>query len=455
MSEAAAGTRQSAGSFFLNVNLVFVSTVAAYVLSFVGFVFIARVLGPEGRGLTALFQSGVNLGYAFLSLGVPQAAIYFISRRDFTSRAVMEAGLTVTLLATAVTALFVLGAMLFFEDELSGDRLPLWLAVLAMPAILQLFVIEGVLRGQGRFGANNALDVFIPAITVAGLIAVELAAGLTVRLSIWTWTLTFLPAVVLGYWLIRPGAWPRRPRTDAVLQKTVRFGVQSQLSNLIQLLNYRLDAYLVLLFVDTSGVGLYAVGVSLSEGMWFIANSAAIVLLTNLTAGDADYAARMTPLVCRNTLLVTALASIPAAAVSPVVVPLVFGADFDDAVLPFVLLLPGAIALSGAKILSAYVFSRGRPMINAWIALATLVVTIAIDLALIPWFGVPGAAAGASIAYCLSLALTALAYRRLSGASIAQALIPRPGDVALYLDGLRPLLLRLGLVGPKAARNGP
>ena len=95
----------------------------------------------------------------------------------------------------------------------------------------------------------------------------------------------------------------------------MRFGVQSQLSNLIQLLNYRLDSYLVLFFVNTSGVGLYAVAVSLSEGMWFIANSVAIVLLTNLTAGDEDYAARMTPLVCRNTMLVTGLAALPAAAI--------------------------------------------------------------------------------------------------------------------------------------------
>ena len=66
-------------------------------LSFFGFVFIARVLGPEGRGITALFQSAVNLGFAFLSLGVPQAAIYFVSRKDFSQRSVsVEAGLTVT-----------------------------------------------------------------------------------------------------------------------------------------------------------------------------------------------------------------------------------------------------------------------------------------------------------------------------------------------------------------------
>ena len=56
-------------------------------------------------------------------------------------------------------------AFLFFGDRLAKDGLPYWLAILAMPAIVQLFLVEGVLRGEGRFGANNALDVFIPAIT--------------------------------------------------------------------------------------------------------------------------------------------------------------------------------------------------------------------------------------------------------------------------------------------------
>jgi len=424
----------------VNVNLVFVSTLAAYAISFVAFVFIARALGPEGRGVTALFQSGVNLGFALLSLGMPQAAIYFVSRRDFERREVMQAGLSVTLFATAVTAAVVLMLYVFFDDRLAKDDLPYWLAILAMPAIVQLFLIEGVLRGQGRFGANNALDVLIPAFTLAGLIAVQVSVGLTVGRSVYTWVLTFLPVVFLGYWLVGRDAWPRGLGSRGVLGRTVRFGVQSQLSNLIQLLNYRLDAYLVLFFVNTSGVGLYAVGVSLSEGMWFIANSVAVVLLTNLTAGDEAYASRMTPLVCRNTLLVTALASIPAAAVSPVVVPLIFGADFDKSVLPFILLLPGAVALSGSKILSAYVFSRGKPMINAWIALATLVVTVGADLILIPIFDVPGAAAGASIAYVVSLTLTAIAYRRLSGGPVSAALLPRLEDAALYVDGARSIL---------------
>jgi O-antigen/teichoic acid export membrane protein len=140
---------------------------------------------------------------------------------------------------------------------------------------------------------------------------------------------------------------------------------------------------------------------------------------------------------------VTARASAAAAAVAPVVLPAIFGADFDDAVVPFLWLLPGSVALSGTKILAAYVFSRGRPLLNAQIAAATLAIGLAADFLLIPLFSVPGAAAASSLAYGASLALSALAYRSLSGGSIAEALLPRPGDIGLYTAGLRSLAGRL------------
>ncbi len=431
------------GGFLLNVNLVFVATVAASGLGFVTAVLLARALGPEGRGVTALYQAAVSLGFAFLGLGISTAVFYYVGRRDISGRRAMEAGLSVTLIATALTAIGVATAALAFDSNLIDQDVPYWLAVVAIPALVQFRAAEAVLRAQGRFGAMNLLEVSLPLSILCFLGVVELVDGLTIYRAIVAWSFAFLPPVVIGYALLGPSEWPRGIAGRDLLWRAVRFGMQGQLGNLIQLLNYRLDSYLVLLLVNASGVGLYSVGVSLSEGMWLMANSVSVVLLTNLTAGDDENAARMTPIVCRNTLLVTAAAAIAAAAASPFVVPAIFGDAFDDAVLPFLWLLPGTVALAGTKILAAYVFSRGRPLINAQIAFVTLIVTIAADLLLIPPFEVAGAAAASSLAYCCSLALSTVAYRRLSGGSIADVLLPRPGDAAYYVDGLRSLLGRL------------
>jgi O-antigen/teichoic acid export membrane protein len=433
----------ASGGFLFNVNLVFIATVCSYGFGLATAILLARALGPEGRGVTALYQAAVSLGFAFLSLGIATAAVYYVGRRDISGRQAMEAGLSVTLMATALTAVGVAIAAVAFGEDLAGEDVPYWLMLVAIPALVQFRSAEAVLRAQGRFGAMNLLEVSLPLSILACLGAVELADGLTIYSAVVAWTLAFLPPVALAYVLLGPSQWPRGLAGRDLLWQATRFGMQGQLSNLIQLLNYRLDSYLVLLLVNTRGVGLYAVGVSLSEGMWFIANSVSVVLLTNLTAGDEENAARMTPIVCRNTLLVTAAASLAAAAVSPFAIPLIFRDEFADAVLPFLWLLPGTVALAGTKILAAFVFSRGRPLINAQIAFVTLVVTVVADLILIPPFEVAGAAAASSLAYGCSLALSAVAWRRISGGTITDVLLPRLSDAPYYVDGLHSLLGRL------------
>src|SRR4051812_10388473 len=380
-------------------------------VSFTIAVLLARALGPEGRGVTSLYQSAVNVGFMVLSLGLGAAAVYFVARRDLTPRQALEVGLTLTLVAGAVSALGVLVAYLLFDQKLTDADVPYWLAALAVPAAVQFRSVEAVLQAQGRFAAFNAMGLSLGLTALLALAAVELTSGLNVSRAVAVWSFAFVPPAVLGYVLVGRDAWPRRPAGPRLLRQVANFGMQGQVSNLVQLLNYRLDSYLVLLIVGASGVGLYSIGVQLSEGLWFIANSVSLVLLTNLTAGDEAYAARATPLVCRGTILISTLAALGAGAVSPFVIPTLLCQAFVGAVLPFVLLLPGAVALAGTKVLASYVFSRGRPLLNGMIAAAALAVAVATDLALIPVWEVEGAAVGATLGYVVSLALTAVAYR--------------------------------------------
>jgi O-antigen/teichoic acid export membrane protein len=274
------------------------------------------------------------------------------------------------------------------------------------------------------------------ALVVAGVALGDV--GTTEALLYWsaaTFAATLLALVLLGRPALRPAELLRVDPPS--LRSQVRFGLQGQLGNLVQLLNYRLDQFIVLIFVSTAGVGIYAVSVTVSQSVWFVANAVAAVLLPRLTAaGEAD-AARTTPIACRNTLLVSAVGATGLGAVSPWLVEGLFGNDFRASVVPLVWLLPGTVALAGSKILSSYIFSRGRPLINSGITVAALAVTLVADIALIPPFGVSGAAAASSIAYAAHFALSLAAYRRLSGGSVWEAVVVRGDDLRRYLAAAR------------------
>ena len=66
----------------------------------------------------------------------------------------------------------------------------------------------------------------------------------------------------------------------ATMRKLAGFGVQGEAGNILQLLNYRLDQYMVRGFVSLAGVGIYATAVSLTEGVFILANAVALVLIS-------------------------------------------------------------------------------------------------------------------------------------------------------------------------------
>jgi O-antigen/teichoic acid export membrane protein len=103
-----------------------------------------------------------------------------------------------------------------------------------------------------------------------------------------------------------------------------------------------------------------------------------------------------------------AAAIVPLWALAGWIIPALYGSQFDHAVLPARIILLG-LALEGvAGVLTAFLYGIGRPGLNSWAMGAGLVVTVILDLLLIPPFGSTGAAVASASAYLVSsLALIA------------------------------------------------
>ena len=138
--------------------------------------------------------------------------------------------------------------------------------------------------------------------------------------------------------------------------------------------------------------------------------------------------------------------------VSPLAITWLFGGQFEPAVTPLMLLMPGVVAVSAARVLGSYMFSQGKVIYNTYTTFIALGVTLVLDLALIPVLGINGAALASSIAYAVSLLATLWFYRRLTGARIGGALVPRLSDGRYYVDLWRRLTAQHSL-GKEATGN--
>ena len=86
-------------------------------------------------------------------------------------------------------------------------------------------------------------------------------------------------------------------------------------------------------------------------------------------------------------------------AAAPWVILLLFGEDFDPAAKPLALLLPGVVAYAPVTVLVVYLVRHSRPHLSLVVSIAAAVVTAALALALIPRYGVEGAAVASAVGY--------------------------------------------------------
>jgi stage V sporulation protein B len=445
----------SRGNFFLNVNLVFLSQIAIYGLAFGLRIVLARGLGDEGLGTYSLFFLVVIVVGGIVNLGVGLGNIFFLNKGTYSYGALLAGTLFVLAVTSALTWALVAALGLIAEPHLFVSGRAFWLYAAALPAVVAYVLLTSFLHGSSRFLALATVAV------CQGLSGLLMAGGLYAAdvldvfgaLAAWAGSFLLADLLALAFIGIRNVdlRGVLRPQWH-VLRDQIRYGAQGQIANLAQLFNYRLDQFLVAAFVSRAAVGHYTVAVGLGESVWWISSAVAMVLLPRLTQMDRERAREMTPLLTRNTLLVSIGAAAALMAVSSVLIRVLFGGDFTPATWPLIFLMPGIIAASATRVLGSYLFSQGRVIYNTYATFIALGVTLALDLVLIPTLEVPGAAIASSIAYVAALAATLYWYRQVSGGSVWQALIFRPSDRRFYGDLLQRLRARVFSSQSKAAQ---
>ncbi len=423
------------GGFLAHVNIVFLAQIALYGLAFLLRVMLARGLGDDDLGTYALFFNAVLITGGLASLGIGFGNVYYLNKGGYSYSTLLSGSLSVVMATTALGTLAVIAFSLVAGDGLFVHGWAYWLYAAAFPAVVAYLLLTSFLHGASRFLAMALVGIAQGGSALVIAATLELLGELHISTAAAAWTASFVLADVaalaaLNLREVNPG---RILNPDwRALGAQVRYGVPGQVANLAALFNYRLDQFLVAAFVTRAAVGQYTVAVGLAESVWWISTAVALVLMPRLSSMDSERASEVTPIICRNTLALSALAAIAIAVVSPAVIRVLFGAEYDPAVLPLILLMPGIVAGSATRVLGSYLFSQGKIRYNAFATLVALAATIVLDFALIPSLEVEGAAIASSIAYVFALIATLFWYRKVSGGGIALALIPQREDLDLY-----------------------
>jgi O-antigen/teichoic acid export membrane protein len=222
----------------------------------------------------------------------------------------------------------------------------------------------------------------------------------------------------------------------AIVRKALSLGLRGQMGNVATFLNYRLDVFVVNYYLTTNEVGLYSLGVLISEVIWQLPNAAAAATLSRTARTIEKGSPEFTCLVCRQVFFLSCLSGFLLGLLSTWLVPLVFGAKFRPSVSVIWWILPGTVAFAVGKIMSADLLGRGWPQYSAYFAVLTLFLTTALDVLLVPRIGIQGAAIASSIAYFFNAVLVGWVLRRKLSVTWKALLVPSLAELDMYKQAL-------------------
>jgi len=405
-----------------------------------GGVLLARAFGPQGKGAITLMVALMQRTTLLLTLGVEVALVHFGGRRTLPARQLPSIALRAGALlgiANAVIAGTVLWTV--FRDDVGsyGLRWATPLLVVLPLASVSAFVVP-LVQLKGRLLEANAI------LAVGGLLGTAgAAAAFFAHFSLGTYLviLAFASLVEYGCTVLlgfRSGALSQREPPDRdTVRKVVGYGLRSHVGTVFQGVNDRFDVFVIALIVSVAAVGVYSVAVAAAEVLSFIPIAVGLVLLHRGSIQSKDEVARVVAVGSRLTLLIMVAGAVVLGVAGSRLIPFVFGAAFARGATTLRLLLPGVCALGLWRVIVQGLAGWGHPEAKSVSAGAAAVLTVALDLALTPRWGINGAAVASTVAYSGAFAVAAVYAARVLGIGLVDLVVPRARDVSAVIGEVR------------------
>jgi O-antigen/teichoic acid export membrane protein len=392
-----------------SASLVIVGSLFGSASKLIERVIISQVLSPGAYGQVALGLSVMSLGLTLAIAGCDQGIPRFMSRFEDT-RDVRGAWLSGFLISGVIT--LVITAVLLFRVEwvintlFDGTAPPQLVVVfiLAIPVLAGQQLGVGAIRGfENTIYRTYSRDLLYNGLRL-GLLVVLLLAGVGVFAAGYAYVVAGAVGFVVIHVFLRR-LLPLRGEFTPHVRKLLWFSVPLLFSAAVTKLLSQIDTLMLGWYLSNSAVGSYDVAYTLALGLGVIFSSFGFIYLPLTSRFDASGRRGELDRVHTLTAKWTVLAGFPVfltfAAFPTDVIGAVFGDNYVQSGVGVALaLLSTGFFLSGVagycqNALSGLGYTRSILAVNVIAAVANII----LNLALIPPYGIVGAAAASALSF--------------------------------------------------------
>lgn len=389
--------------FVKKVSETFATRIFLVIVGLITSVIVARILGPEGRGVYAIALTISAIGIQFGNLGLHSSNTFQVAKKNELLPTLVGNSLFVSFVFGGIGIIFVWILFTIFPSisPLSNHSL-LIISLISIPLGLAYLLFQNLLIGINKIRFFNVTETLnrVLSVFLIGLIILlhwvspenVFACTVIIQSLILIWML---------YILIKSsGNFPKC--SYSLFKNCIGYGLKAYIACFLTFLVVRSDMFLVNYMLGAEQVGYYSIAVSITDMLCMLPTVTGSLLFPKLAAiEDMKYKWKYTKKVVWGIgLIIFIVIGITVLLANPIV-RLLYGKEFLPAVPAFILLTPGIFMLSIISLLSSYIASKDIPIALVFVYLIAFIVNFLLNLILIPHLGIIGASIASSISYTL------------------------------------------------------
>ncbi|MFH0866808.1 MAG: polysaccharide biosynthesis C-terminal domain-containing protein [Bacteroidota bacterium] len=403
------------------------------VISLAVVIIISHQLGARGVGTVSLVLLGITIIQMVSGFIGGSALIYLVPRFHSVS-------LLLPSYAWSVVSGFTCSFLLFLLRLVPAAYI--W-HVLMLSIFLSLATVNlNIILGREKVAAFNIISSLQMIIMIASISIMIFIFG---RKDVFSYILALYCSYVFLFIsssavCIRLLASQKDNPKEKVLKNLLKYGSFVQTANILQLFNYRLCYYFVEYFISRAALGIFSVGVQVSEGLWLTGKSMSVVQYSKISnTDDREYAKRITLVFGKISFIITLLLLAILLLLPSSFFTSLFGNDFSDLPIVIFYLAAGILFLSMSFSFSHYFSGIGKHHHNSISSFIGLVLTVCFGVWLIPAYGLPGAAVATSLSYSAILTYQVFFFLKLSSSRLKDILITG-NDIEIFYTEIKKIL---------------
>jgi O-antigen/teichoic acid export membrane protein len=386
-----------------DIQWAFLSLLSSGILFIILRIIIGRELGVTAFGIYTLAFTVYQFGLQFANFGIGAALTKYIaesSNNDGVIQKYLSSGIVCSIFSGLLFGiiLFILSPFIAHSVFNIPELEPLFkITAVCYPFISIQFAISGTFNGMRRMKTFALLNMSQNFLIILFSVFFVMICNLSIFGAVLGYAIPTCLVGGLSPLLINGTNWITKAAIEiAVIKKITAFGFFFALSTSSSFLNIYLGTLLIGYFLNPAEVGIFAVAITLSQALTILPSAIQRVTTPAIASAYANKGNRETRKLIISSMkypfLVVLALGIILIATGPWLISFFFSESYSSAYQPLIFLTIGNIIFTPVIATGACFFSMGKISLPYKVNLLNIVLTIGLNIVLIPFLGIMGAA---------------------------------------------------------------